>query len=86
MRRLNKIPSKFTLNALERQVAELVIEGFGDKEIGEMIGRPNQVVKNTLADLYFRFDIENDSTKRVSLAVYLHAHLEQFGLRCVSCA
>lgn len=77
---------KTTLNHFEREIAELLIEGLSDSEIADFTGRSVQMVKNQLKEMYDRFGVEDDSAKRVGLALYLHGHRHEFGLHCVSCA
>lgn len=79
----NQIPQ---LDEIDHEIAELLIEGISEKTIAQLVGRSYGYVKQRISLLCDRFGVEDDATKRLQLALYLHAHREQFDLHCVACA
>ena len=76
---------RFELKDTEKQVAEQLINGWADADIASFLEVHVGTVKQHLQEMYERFDVPCESAKRVQLAIYLHAHKQQFGLVCWDC-
>jgi len=59
------------LNAREREIVALLLQGMGNKEIAAALKMPKRTVKAHFNRMFYRFRIK-DGIKRVKLAVILY--------------
>ena len=81
------LPQQNTLTPTEKQIAELLLQGYSRRDIAEKMGSNMKTLRGHLSGMYSKLAVADDSARSqlIRVAVLIHEQRTELGLRCEAC-